>query len=99
MGWPDYLKFFLALIFVLSMMGGLALLLKKLGFDRSGTFAGGKKRLKVIEMLPIGAKHKSVLIQQDDKQHLLLLGPSGDVVIKTDIDAPLDDENHNDKKS
>ena len=84
----NYLQFFFAFIFVLALMGGLALILKKLGLDHGGSFAGNNKRLKLIETTPIDAKRKLALIEQDSKQHLLLLGPSGDTVIKTDITPP-----------
>ncbi len=85
----DYLKFFAALIFVLAMMGGLAFILKKLGLDRGGSLTNGKRRLKIIEVMNIDAKHKAALIQCDDKQHLMLLNAQGDTIIESNITPPL----------
>lgn len=88
----DYLKFFAALIFVLGMMAGLAFVLKKLGLDRSGSLTNGKRRLKIIEVMNIDAKHKAALIQCDDKQHLMLLNANGDTIIESNITPPPADE-------
>lgn len=92
MDYQDYLKFFAALIFVLSLMGGLAFILKRLGLGRAGMISPAKKRLKIIEILPVDARRKAVLMQRDDTQHLVLLGPSGETVIETNIKAPKDDK-------
>jgi len=88
----DYLKFFFALLFVLSLMGGLAYILKRLGIGQGSVLTGSKRRLKIAEILPIDARHKAVLIQRDDTQHLVLLGNSGDTVIETNIKKPIDDQ-------
>lgn len=87
----DYLKFFFALLFVLSLMGGLAFILKRFGIGQGSIMTGAKRRIKIIETLPIDARHKAVLIQRDDTQHLVVLGNSGDTVIETNIKKPKDD--------
>lgn len=92
MGIEDYIKFLAALIFVLSLMGGLAFVLKKLGLSQNALGGGKNKRLKISEVLPIDARRKLVLIRQDDKEHLVLLGSSGDTVIKTDINPAAHEE-------
>ena len=92
MDFTDYIKFVAALILVLAMMGGLALILKKLGLDRAGGITSGKRRLKIIEIMNIDTKHKAALIQCDDKQHLMLLNANGDTIIESNITPPLADE-------
>ena len=84
----DYLKFFFALIFVVSLMGGLAFILKRYGFMQGGVAIGKSRRLKVLESCHIDAKHKAVIIGCDDKEHLVLLGTNGDTVINSDIEKP-----------
>jgi flagellar protein FliO/FliZ len=92
MDWQDYLKFFAALLFVLSLMGGLAFVLKKLGYGQGGTLTAGKKRLKIIEVLPLDARRKAIILERDNTtQHLVLLGPSGETVIETNIKPPKND--------
>lgn len=93
MDYQDYLKFFFALIFVISLMGCLAYVLKRTGYGQGGISTLGskaKKRLKIIEILPLDARRKAVLIQRDDTQHLVLLSASGETVVETNIKAPKD---------
>lgn len=94
MDYQDYLKFFAALALVLSLMGILAYVLKRLGFGQGGIvsprLSKTKKRLKIVEILPLDAKRKAIIIQRDDTQHLVVLGPSGETVIETNIKKPKD---------
>lgn len=83
-----YLRFVAALIFVLSLMGGLWLTLKRLGLAGPVVPTGVKRRLKVVESLAIDSRRRAVLLQRDDTQHLVILGPTGETVIETNI-API----------
>ena len=96
MGYQDYLKFLFALIFVLSLMGGLAYLLKRLGLSQNGPSTLGKKqtkRLKIVETLSLDARRKAILIQRDNTEHLVVLSASGETVVETNIKAPKDSKN------
>jgi flagellar protein FliO/FliZ len=80
---PEILRFLMALVFVVSLMGGLWVILKKLGMNGGFTMQQGKKRrLKIVEILPIDVKHKAVLLRCDDKDHLVILGPNGETVVE-----------------
>lgn len=95
MTYADYLKFFFALVFVLSLMGGLAFVMKRLGLGQFGVSrvsAKQKKRLQIIEILPLDAKRKAMIIQRDNTQHLILLSATGETVIETNIKPPKDQE-------
>ncbi len=74
-----------ALIFVLALMGGLAFFLRKLGLSGPAVNLQGKRHLKIIESLPLDARRRLVLVQCYEEQHLVILGPSGETVIKTGI--------------
>lgn len=91
MDYQDYLKFFFALMLVLSLMGGLAFVLKRLGYGQTGIISPKNKRLKIVEVLPIDARRKVMIIQRDDTQHLVVLGPSGETIVETNIKKPKDD--------
>ena len=88
MNYLFYLKVIVAFIFVLSLMGGLAFVLKRFGLGQGSMISPKKKRLKIIETTHIDAKHKAVLLERDTTQHLVLLGTNGDTVIETNIKAP-----------
>lgn len=82
---PQILKLIAALVFVVSLMGGLAFILKKTGLGGPMPASGNNKRLRLIEVLPLDGRRKLVLLQRDDKQHLVILGASGETVVETDI--------------
>ncbi len=92
---PDFIRMLAALVFVLGLMGALALALKKMGL--SGVIErhtpGAKKRLRIVEALPIDGRRRIVLLQRDDTQHLVILGASGETVIETGI-KPRDNDDH-----
>lgn len=74
-----------ALAFVVALMGGLALILKKLGYANIHAKAKNARRLKIIETLPLDARRRLALIQRDDVQHLVILGGTHETVIETGI--------------
>jgi flagellar protein FliO/FliZ len=87
----EYLRFFVALGFVLVLIAGLAALVRRSGFGERLTATpsgGGERRLALIEVRPLDAKRKLVLLRRDDREHLVLLGISGDLLIESDIPAP-----------
>lgn len=86
---PSLLKMVAALMLVLGLMGGLALLMKQLGLSGRIGAVGGKARLKIVESIPLDNRRRLVLIQRDDEQHLVIFGPNGETVIETNI-APAD---------
>lgn len=88
---PQILRLVLALAFVLALMGGLAYVIKRLGLS-TGMAAtnGGKRRLKIVEALPLDARHRAVILQRDDKEHLVILGPNGETVVETGIEVKKD---------
>lgn len=79
---PDYLRFVLALVFVLALMGILAQVVKRMGW---GKFAigmkNGRQRLSLLETRHIDGRHKLALVKCDEREYLLMLGPDHSRVI------------------
>lgn len=88
----SYFRFLGAMIFVLALMGGLWLGLRKLGLTNPVLNTTGKRRLKVIETLPLDARRRAIILQRDTTQHLVILGPTGETVIETEIPVPADEK-------
>ena len=84
---PSLLKMIAALIFVLGLMGGLALIMRQLGLSGRIQTPGKKARLKIIESIPVDHRRRVAIIQRDDVQHLVIFGPNGETVVETDIPA------------
>jgi flagellar protein FliO/FliZ len=73
-----------ALIATLALIGLIAYGARRLGMIQPG--AQGVRRLKVIESLMLDPRRRLVVVRFDDREHLLLLSPSGDRPI-TDVPA------------
>ena len=85
----EYLQFIFALIFVITLMLGLAWLVKKSGLNNVGSLSkNNSKRLSIVEVLPIDTRRRLMLIRRDDKEHLIILSPTREIVIETGISNP-----------
>ena len=82
----------ISLLFVIALILGLALLVKKFampGGNRTAIFRKpAQRRLEVIESLPVDHKSRLMLIRRDEVNHLIMLGPDGDLLIETGITPP-----------
>ncbi len=87
---PQFLRLVIALGFVLLLMLGLAYLLKRLGLATNASVkSSDKRRLEVIESLPLDPRRRVAIIKCDDKEHLVILGATSETVIDNNI-TPVD---------
>ena len=88
--YTDYIRYIGALLFVIALIMGLAILLRRLG---NSSLMGGTglkrsdKRLRILEVQPIDPRRRLVLIAQDDVEHLIMVGPERDLVVSHDRPA------------
>ncbi len=81
-----YLRFLLALAFVLGLIAALTWVARRFGFGSSMIpMKARSTRLAVVESLMLDAKRRLVLIRRDDREHLLILGPTGETVVEAGI--------------
>ncbi len=83
-----YFQFIMALLFVLALILLIAYGAKKFGLMARVTVNSAKtrdKRLNVVEILPVDARRKLMIIRRDDVEHLVMLGTERDIVIERDI--------------
>lgn len=94
----DPLRFVLAFAFVLSLIGLMAVVMKKYG--RGQMFSRGKEggRLDVLEVRYIDARRKLVLVRRDHVEHLLLLADGRELVVETITDKTMNDVTMKDEK-
>ncbi len=84
-----YFKFVLALVFVLGLIGGLAWAARRFGLGgRLTPNAGQARRLAVVEVMPLDARRRLVLLRRDATEHLVLLGAGPDLLLESGIAAP-----------
>ena len=83
-----YLRFLLALGFVLALIVVFAWAARRFGLMGKLTPTTGKsRRLSIIEVMALDARHKLVLLRRDDKEHLVLMGPNANLLVEDRISA------------
>lgn len=83
--WDTYLRFALALVFVLALLGLLSWLLRRYGWGGGGGGGGRPRRVGIVEITPLDPRRRLVLVRRDDVEHLLLLSTQGDLVVERNI--------------
>jgi flagellar protein FliO/FliZ len=82
MGFETYWRFLLALLFVVALIAICGFIARRLGLGARLVQRGGKRRLAILEVLPLDGKRRLVLLQRDGVEHLVLLGQQSDLVIE-----------------
>ncbi|MCC9624103.1 flagellar biosynthetic protein FliO [Thalassospira sp. MA62] len=81
-----YFRFVAALLFVLGIIGVFALLARRfIPGARNTNRRGTKRRLSIVEVIPVDTKRRLVLLKRDDTEHLVMLGPNTDIVVERNI--------------
>lgn len=86
-----YIQALAALAAVLGLIAAIAWGAKRYGVAgiAAGARLGGReRRLRIVEILPLDARRRLVLIRRDGVEHLILTGPGSDLVIETGTPAP-----------
>lgn len=88
----DFSRYFAALLVVLGLLGGFALLVRQgwipgsiQGFTGLSSLRGPRpeRRLSVKETLILDPRRRVVIVRADGDEHVLLLGPDRETVLKT----------------
>ncbi|MCW5730732.1 MAG: FliO/MopB family protein [Alphaproteobacteria bacterium] len=80
----DYLRFAAALLLVVGLILATAWALRRFGAGLGIAQARQGRRLGVVESLQIDARHRLLLVRRDGREHLLLLGAGGALLIEKD---------------
>ncbi len=75
----DYARAVFALIATLALIVGAAYAARRFGMLQPG--GPGVKRMRVTETLLIDTRRRMVIVRVDDREHVMLLGPAGDVLV------------------
>jgi flagellar protein FliO/FliZ len=83
----DFSRIFFALIAVLGMIGLCAMIAKKAGLVSGAVGLAKKRRLAIVETLPIDARRRAAIIRCDGREHLVILGQASETLIEANIPA------------
>jgi flagellar protein FliO/FliZ len=84
---PLAVRFFLAFLIVLGLIGVTAWAVRRFGVGRlRGTALRGRQpRLAVIDYATVDARRRLILVRRDNVEHLLIIGGPTDVVVESTI--------------
>ena len=84
---PLAVRFFLAFLIVLGLIGATAWAVRRFGTGRLGG-AGGRgrqPRLAVIDYASVDGRRRLILVRRDNVEHLMMIGGPTDVVVEANI--------------
>jgi flagellar protein FliO/FliZ len=83
---PLAVRFFLAFLIVLGLIGAAAWAVRRFGSARlAGAVRGRQPRLAVIEYTTVDARRRLLLVRRDNVEHLMMIGGPTDVVVEANI--------------
>jgi flagellar biogenesis protein FliO len=83
---PLAVRFLLAFIVVLAVIGIAAWAVRRLGSARTGHSVRGRlPRLGVIDYAAVDSRRRLVLVRRDNVEHLVMIGGPSDVVVEANI--------------
>ena len=83
---PLAVRFFLAFLIVLGLIGAAAWAVRRFGSARlGGAVRGRQPRLAVIEYATVDARRRLLLVRRDNVEHLMMIGGPTDVVVEANI--------------
>src|SRR5256885_7011831 len=84
---PLALRFFIAFVVVLGLIGVTAYVVRRFGGERLGTATarGRQPRLAVVDAAAVDGRRRLLLIRRDNVEHLLMIGGPTDVVVEANI--------------
>ncbi len=77
----SYWQFIWPLMFVLCLIGGISILLRRYGLFGPSALPQAEKRLRIAEITHLDHKRKIVLLRCDAQDYLVLLSPMGDQIM------------------
>jgi flagellar protein FliO/FliZ len=75
----DWVRALFALIATLALIAGVAYGARRLGMLHP--HGQTVRRMKVSESLMLDPRRRLVIVRCDEREHLILLGPGGDIVV------------------
>ena len=84
---PPALKFFLAFVLVLALIGVTAWLVRRFGAERFGGSAtrGRQPRLAVVDAAAVDGRRRLIIVRRDNVEHLLMIGGPTDLLVEPNI--------------
>ncbi len=80
---PLAVRFFVAFLIVLALIGAIAWAVRRFGSGRLGASTRGRQpRLAVIDYASVDGRRRLILVRRDNVEHLLMIGGPSDIVVE-----------------
>ncbi|MEO1243585.1 MAG: flagellar biosynthetic protein FliO [Pseudomonadota bacterium] len=86
----EILRILFGFVAVLGLIGLAAMAARRLGLASATGGIARRRRLAIVESLAIDARRRAVIIKCDDKEHLIVLGANGEMVIDRNLEGASD---------
>ena len=83
----DILRVVFGLVAVLGLIGICAITARKAGLLSATTSLTRKRRLAIMESLPLDARRRMLIVKCDETEHLIILGSNGETVVERQLPA------------
>mgnify|MGYP003649198729 CR=1 FL=1 len=80
-----YFRFILALIFVIGLIALFAAMARRAGWGFPAAAIKRASNRRLVEVTPLDGRRRLILVRRDDTEHLLLVGPTSELLIETGI--------------
>ena len=86
----SYLKFLGTLLLLVGLIALAAVVIRRFGLFPGATPLKPRhlRRLRIEEALTIDTRRRLMLLRHDDQEHLVLMGPSSDLLISSKTASP-----------
>lgn len=85
MDFADLSRVLLAFVAVIGFIGLAAFAVRRFGLADGVNSLARERRLSVVESLPVDARRRAVIIRCDGREHLVLIGQSGEMLIDANL--------------
>lgn len=85
MNFEDLSRVLFAFVAVIGFIGVAALIARKMGLATGAHALAKARRLSIVESLPIDARRRAVIIRCDEREHLVILGQTGETLVAADL--------------
>ena len=83
---PLAVRFFLAFLIVLGLIGLTAWAVRRFGTGRLGSNTRGRQpRLAVVDHASVDGRRRLILVRRDNVEHLVMIGGPTDLVVEPNI--------------
>ncbi len=94
MGYAEFLRMVIALLFVLALILSGLYIAKRFGKGWGLQHIPlNKRRLKIVESISLGPKQRLLIIKRDDTEHLVIIGNDNSTIVEKDLQSTSLDDN------